>query len=95
MEDAMNTSHEHVAHWTVQVQLSDVDGQTHARAELVTGAAASLGAVGTARLSPKDTYDVPEVGYELAAARALAALAEELMKTARADVEGISDLEGR
>jgi hypothetical protein len=91
----MNTSHENVAHWTVEVQLSDVDGHTHARAELVTGAPTSLGAVGTARLSPKDAYDVPEVGYELAAGRALAALAEELLKTAQADVEGISDLEGR
>ena len=86
-------NNERVARWKVTLELSDVEGHSHARATLDTGAATSLSAVGTARLSPHDSYDVPEVGYELAAGRALAALAAELMRTASDDIAGISELE--
>lgn len=86
-------NNERVARWTVDLELSDIEGHSHARAVLKTGSTSSLSAVGTARLSPHDGYDVPEVGYELAAGRALAALAAELMKTAADDVAGISELE--
>ena len=41
---------------------------------------------GTARRNPKDT-DVPEIGEELAAARALSGLAHDLLEAAVADVE--------
>ena len=47
---------------------------------------ASSTASGTAELSPRDPYDVPEIGFELAAGRALIALGELLVGTGRADL---------
>jgi hypothetical protein len=75
--------------WTVELQLTERDGVTHAEARLVTGLPASLTATGDARLSPHDPVDVAEIGYELAAARALTHLGEALLRTADADVEGL------
>ena len=43
-------------------------------------------ASGSAELSPSDRYDVPEIGFELAAGRALIALGELLVDTGRADL---------
>lgn len=85
--------YENVARWTVSVHLSELDGQTHAEARLMTGADSHLYATGVARLSPHDRYDVPEVGYELAAGRALEALGHKLLATAEDDVEGIDPLQ--
>jgi hypothetical protein len=75
--------------WTVELQLSERDGVSHAEARLVTGLPTSLTATGDARLSPHDPADVAEIGYELAAARALTHLGEALLRTADADVEGL------
>lgn len=75
--------------WTVELLLSERDGATHAEARLHTGLPAPLTATGDARLSPHDPVDVAEIGYELAAARALTRLAEELLHTANADVQGL------
>jgi hypothetical protein len=75
--------------WTVELLLSERDGHTHAEARLHTGLPEPLTAVGDARLSPEDPVDVPEIGYELAAARALSHLAAALLKTADADVEDL------
>jgi hypothetical protein len=75
--------------WTVELQLSERDGVTHAEARLVSGLPTSLTATGDARLSPHDPVDVAEIGYELAAARALTHLGEALLRTADADVEGL------
>lgn len=88
----MNT-YENVARWTVSLHLSELDGQTHAEARLLTGANSHLYATGRARLSPHDRYDVPEVGYELAAGRALEALAQKLLTAAEDDVAGIGPLQ--
>ena len=88
----MNT-YENVARWNVSVHLSDLDGQTHAEARLLTGTDNHLYATGVARLSPHDRYDVPEVGYEIAAGRALEALAQKLLATAADDVVGIEPLQ--
>ncbi len=88
----MNT-YANIARWTVSVHLSDFDGQTHAEARLMTGADSHLYATGVARLSPHDRHDVPEVGYELAAGRALEALAHKLLATGQDDVAGIGPLE--
>ncbi|MBO0727918.1 MAG: DUF1876 family protein [Acidimicrobiaceae bacterium] len=49
----------------------------------------NLTATGTAYLSPKDPYDVPEIGYELAAGRALVALGERLIAAGSDDVQGV------
>jgi hypothetical protein len=75
--------------WTVELLLSERDGTTHAEARLLTGVPAPLTATGDARLSPHDPVDVAEIGYELAAARALSRLGEELLHTANADVQGL------
>jgi hypothetical protein len=75
--------------WTVELLLSERDGATHAEARLHTELPAPLTATGDARLSPHDPVDVAEIGYELAAARALHHLAEELLRTANADVQGL------
>jgi hypothetical protein len=75
--------------WTVELLLSERDGLTHAEARLVSGLPTQLTATGDARLSPHDPVDVAEIGYELAAARALTHLGEALLRTANADVEGL------
>lgn len=77
--------------WTVELLLSEHDGATHAEARLHSGLAAPLTGTGDARLSPHDPVDVAEIGYELAAARALTDLGEALLRTANADVEGLLD----
>jgi hypothetical protein len=72
--------------WSVRIFISEHDGSTHAEARLDTGVGTGLTGTGSARLSPKDN-DVPEIGDELAAARALADLAGRLRQTADEDVE--------
>ncbi|MGA8246891.1 MAG: dsRBD fold-containing protein [Nocardioides sp.] len=81
---------ETVTRWSVQLYLSEVDGHTHAEARLLSGVEPPLSATGTAALNEKDRLDVPEIGYELAAARALQALAEALQATAADDVQALS-----
>jgi len=75
-----------VTTWTVELLLGDRDGHSRATAHLHTGVARELTASGTAELSPRDPYDVPEIGFELAAGRALIALGELLVGTGRADL---------
>ncbi len=76
----------HTAEWKVNLKLvEDEGGKTTARAELDTGTA-SLTGRGTARCSPGD-QDVPEIGDEFAAGRALRDLGNRLLETAEHDVE--------
>lgn len=77
--------------WDVQVLIDEHDdGTTRAEARLSTGADRSgLVGVGTARRNPHDV-DVPEIGDELAAARALSALAQRLLEVAAEDVENVT-----
>lgn len=72
--------------WTVTVDIDEHDGRTRAHARLHTRDSDQLVGVGLARLSPTDR-DVPEIGDELAAARALSDLAHRLLELASADVE--------
>ncbi|MFF3325160.1 DUF1876 domain-containing protein [Streptomyces sp. NPDC002889] len=72
-------------HWKVDLFLSEQDGTTTARAVLDTGTA-QLSASGMARCSPQDA-DVPEIGDELAAARAMKNLSLDMMRVAYHDVE--------
>lgn len=76
-----------VTKWTVEIHLGELEGRTHARASLITGVEPPLRATGDARLSENDPVDVPEIGYELATARALRSLADLLLKTAEDDME--------
>jgi hypothetical protein len=57
----------------------------------MSGVPDPLPATGTARLSPRDKVVVAEIGYELAAARALTRLGEKLLATARLDVDALNE----
>jgi hypothetical protein len=75
--------------WTVQVFIDEHDGSTHAEARLLPADTVTLVGTGTARVSPRDR-DVPEIGDELATARALADLAHRLLEAAAGDVEAMT-----
>jgi hypothetical protein len=70
--------------WTVVVTLDEHDGHTRAVARLRTRDGERVG-VGLARCNPADR-DVPEIGDELAIARALAGLSNGLFACTAADV---------
>lgn len=74
--------------WTVQIDIGEHEGTTRATAHLRTGDATSLTGTGTARLNPADP-DVPEIGDELATARALSQLAHALLDAAADDISGV------
>jgi hypothetical protein len=80
---------ESVRTWSVEVLIGERDGQTHAEARLRTHDDTHLTAVGRARLRPTDR-DVPEIGAELATARALADLSHQLLQAAVDDIEGVT-----
>jgi hypothetical protein len=84
------TSHEATVAktWTVQIDIGEHEGTTRATAHLRTGDSTSLTGTGTARLNPADP-DVPEIGDELAAARALSQLAHALLDAAADDISGV------
>ncbi|MDH6514859.1 hypothetical protein M2163_008166 [Streptomyces sp. SAI-135] len=77
----------HTLEWTVRLFLFEDEGATKARVVLDTGTT-SLTGHGAAHCSPADT-DVPEIGDELAAGRALHDLARQLVNTAEGDIEGL------
>ena len=72
--------------WHVEIHLTEDGTQTQAEAVLRTDAGTELSRVGVARRSPRDP-DVPEIGDELAACRALNALTHALFDAALMDVE--------
>ncbi len=74
--------------WTVQIDIGEHDGMTRAIAQLHSGDRTSLTGTGTARVNPGDP-DVPEIGDELAVARALSQLAHVLLDTAAEDISGV------
>lgn len=79
---------DHTGQWRVDIYIDEHDGVTeatahmHARDTEITGQ-------GTARCNPRDT-DVPEIGDELAVARALADLAHALFDATVSDIETIT-----
>ena len=76
----------HTKTWHVDVNLYEHDGRTRAEAVLRTDAGTELRHVGEARRNPADR-EVPEIGDELAACRALAGLAHDLLEATVGDVE--------
>ena len=85
----MNTSDVPVSKsWTVRIDIGEHEGSTRAMAHLQTGDRTSLMGTGIARLNPADR-NVPEIGDELAAARALSALAHELLDAAAEDMSAV------
>ena len=75
--------------WSVEIFIGERDGSTHAEARLRTNDSTEFTASGSARLSPTD-QDVPEIGDELAVARALSALGHQLVEAAAADIEAVT-----
>jgi hypothetical protein len=83
-------------HWTVDIDLSEKSGpdefeggesvRTFAEARLHSGDGRAVRGWGHARKNPKDP-DVPEIGDELATARALSDLAHHLLELAARDIE--------
>jgi hypothetical protein len=71
--------------WHVRIDIGEHDGLTHAVARLESGSGTDLRGRGEAQLNPNDP-DVPEIGDELAAARALSQLAHTLLDAAAGDL---------
>ena len=79
--------------WNVTVDIGEHDGHTRAVAHLHTRDSRQLAGVGFARLAPSDR-DVPEIGAELATARALGDLSRRLLALATEDVEAVTGQPG-
>ncbi|WP_412078693.1 DUF1876 domain-containing protein [Streptomyces xanthophaeus] len=77
----------HTAEWKVRLYLFEEDQTTKARLELDTGTNKLTGH-GAARCAPQD-QDVPEIGDELAVARAMENLALQLKRTAYGDMQAL------
>lgn len=75
--------------WNVEIYIGEQEGRTHAEARLMSGASKTLSGTGSARRSPTDS-DVPEIGDELACARALSDLAHQLLEATAGDIEAIT-----
>ncbi|MFF5211107.1 DUF1876 domain-containing protein [Streptosporangium sp. NPDC000396] len=71
--------------WTVQIYITEEGDDTSARAILSTRDRTHLVGAGHARRNPADE-PVPEIGDELAAARALTDLANRLLTVASEDI---------
>lgn len=74
--------------WSVRIDIGEHGGTTRAVASLHTGDHTSLVGTGSARLNPADP-NVPEIGDELAASRALSQLAHALLDAAAEDISGV------
>ncbi|MEV7203762.1 DUF1876 domain-containing protein [Streptomyces griseoluteus] len=79
----------HTGQWSVRLHLfEDDDGTTKAHVTLDTGTTELTGH-GTAHCNPADA-NVPEIGDELAAGRAMHELAHHLLNAADRDVQGMA-----
>ncbi len=77
----------HTKRWTVTISISETDDdRTRAHAVLETEGSLRVTGEGYARRNPADPA-VPEIGDELAAGRAMAALAHHLLDIAADDIE--------
>jgi Domain of unknown function (DUF1876) len=76
--------------WTVEVLVDEDAGRTYAEACLQqSGEDNRLVGVGRAKLNPSDR-DIPEIGDELAAARALCDLGQRLLLAAASDIQSVT-----
>jgi len=73
--------------WKVRLYLFEDEGTTKARVVVDTGTTALTGH-GVAHCNPADT-DVPGIGDELAAGRAMHDLGRQLVDAAERDIEGM------
>jgi hypothetical protein len=75
-------------HWSVDVYLDERDNETRAEA-LVRRDREEVRGHGRARRHPAD-WNVPQIGAELAASRALADLAHKLLDATASDIESVT-----
>lgn len=76
--------------WSVDIYIDEHDDDTtRAEARLQTPDHTHLKGVGTARRNPSDV-NVPEIGDELAVARALTDLGRVLLRTTAEDIEDVT-----
>jgi hypothetical protein len=78
-----------IRQWRVEILIGEDDGRTYAEARLISDTPTDLVGVGWARLSSHDT-DVPEIGDEVAVARALRQLGTRMLETASGDIHDIT-----
>jgi len=79
----------HVREWQVRVSIFESGEDTNANVVLLTEAPTHLTARGQSHRGTGDTF-VPEIGDEVAVARALRHLADQLLETAAQDVEAVT-----
>jgi hypothetical protein len=79
----------HVRDWNIRVSIFESGDETNANVVLIADSPEQISARGTAHRSSRDA-SVPEIGDEVAVARALRHLADKLMETAEADVSGMT-----
>jgi len=75
--------------WSVSLSIAETDGQTRAEARLVMPRGEQLAGHGQARRNPADR-EVPRIGAQLAAARALSDLAGQLVHAAATAIEDVT-----
>jgi Domain of unknown function (DUF1876) len=75
--------------WSVQIFVGEADGYTYAEAALCDDIGNRVRGTGHAQVRPGD-HDVPEIGDEIAVARALQDLSRRLLKVAADDVEALT-----
>ena len=78
-----------LSRWTVDVFVGEDDGRTYAEAALHDTIGNDVLGTGRARLNPDDA-DIPEIGDEIAVARALMDLGRRLLGIAAADIEAVT-----
>ncbi len=80
--------------WTVEVTLYEEGDDTYANATLSIENKTELRGKGSSRRNPRDEA-VPQIGDELATARALSDLAHELLGQAASDIEAKTHVPAR
>ncbi|MGH3370039.1 MAG: dsRBD fold-containing protein [Nocardioidaceae bacterium] len=75
--------------WTVEIRITEEERETTAEARLSIDEVQGLLGHGSARRNPTDS-NVPAIGDELAAARALSDLSHRLLETAVETLEGVT-----
>lgn len=83
---AVRDGRHHVHDWQVRISIFGSDDETDAHVVLVADAPTRLTASGHSDRSPDDLV-TPEIGEEVAVARALRRLADQLLETAAGDIE--------
>jgi len=79
-----------VKRWTVDVYVNEHEDWTYAEARLHTNDKTHLTGYGRAQRNPADA-DVPEIGDELATARALNDLGHRLLLVSALDIQAVSN----